>query len=419
MSTALAKGANVPVLRDGKGPATVLIGLGWQAADDYDLDANALLCDSAGKALSDQHFVFFNNLTSPDGAVTHLGDPGDGTDREQLRVELGAVEQGVQRIVFTVAVYQAEQRRQAFGSVRGAYVRVADAASGAELARYELGPELTTETAVVFGELYRHGGGWKFRAIGQGYSSGLAGIATDFGVAVLAPAPRPLRLLPPRCSCGPGSRRPAGARRRARARAGPRARRGPRAARRRPARDRRRFPDDLLLRPRPRPRHHGRPLVPAVGRPAPDPLLRSLRPARPDHPAAVLHRARRPGLRPAGLPRPAAGLPRSPPGRRLPGRAAPGPPVRHRRPHRRRRGRPGRRRPPQRGPQRRQPGRDRQQLLRGLTAPRRAPAPARSGGAAHHPGSSGRWCPHGTWLPSFANTWASLAEFTHTEMPWA
>ncbi|MFD8479386.1 TerD family protein [Kitasatospora sp. NPDC059673] len=189
MSTALAKGANVPVLRDGKGSATVLVGLGWQAAGEYDLDANALLCDADGKALSDQHFVFFNNLTSPDGAVTHLGDPGDGTDRERLSVDLNAVEERVQRIVFTVAIYQADERRQAFGSVRGAYVRVADAAGGGELARYELGPELTTETAVVFGELYRHGGGWKFRAIGQGYASGLAGIATDFGVAVLAPAP--------------------------------------------------------------------------------------------------------------------------------------------------------------------------------------------------------------------------------------
>ncbi|MGW4383961.1 TerD family protein [Kitasatospora sp. NPDC004531] len=188
MSTALAKGANVPVLRDGHGPASVLIGLGWQAAGAYDLDANALLCDADGKALSDRHFVFFNNLHSPDGAVTHLGDPGDGTDHERLRVDLGEVEPAVQRIVFTVAIYQAEERRQSFGAVRGAYVRVADAAGGGELARYELGPELTAETAVVFGELYRHGDGWKFRAIGQGYSSGLAGIAADFGVSVLAPA---------------------------------------------------------------------------------------------------------------------------------------------------------------------------------------------------------------------------------------
>ncbi|GGQ65083.1 hypothetical protein GCM10010195_20810 [Kitasatospora griseola] len=200
----MAKGANVPVLRDGKGSASVLIGLGWQAAGEYDLDANALLCDADGKAVSDQHFVFFNNLTSPDGAVTHLGDPGDGTDRERLRVDLGAVEARVERIVFTVAIYQADQRHQAFGSVHGAYVRVADAAGGGELARYELGPELTTETAVVFGELYRHGGDWKFRAIGQGYSSGLAGIATDFGVAVLAPAPAtPAAAAPPAASAAP------------------------------------------------------------------------------------------------------------------------------------------------------------------------------------------------------------------------
>ncbi|MFD0561375.1 TerD family protein [Kitasatospora saccharophila] len=190
MSTALAKGGNVPVIRDGNGPATVVVGLGWGAADAYDLDANALLCDEDGRALSDGHFVFFNNLTSPDGAVTHLGAPGDGTDREQLAVDLLDVEEAVRRIVFTVAIYQADERRQSFGSVTGAYVRLADPA-GVELARYELGPELTAETAVVFGELYRHGGGWKFRAIGQGYTSGLAGIATDFGVAALAPAAAP------------------------------------------------------------------------------------------------------------------------------------------------------------------------------------------------------------------------------------
>ncbi|MFF4341933.1 TerD family protein [Kitasatospora sp. NPDC001540] len=188
MSTALAKGGNVPVIRDGKGPASVLVGLGWQAADAYDLDANALLCDDDGKALSDRHFVFFNNLTSPDGAVTHLGAPGDGTDRERLAVDLLGVEEAVRRIVFAVAVYRADERRQSFGSVTGAYVRLTDPA-GVELARYELGPELSTETAVVFGELYRHGDGWKFRAVGQGYDSGLAGIAADFGVAALAPAP--------------------------------------------------------------------------------------------------------------------------------------------------------------------------------------------------------------------------------------
>ncbi|GLW70846.1 hypothetical protein Kpho02_31450 [Kitasatospora phosalacinea] len=188
MSTALAKGGNVPVIRDGKGPASVLVGLGWRAADAYDLDANALLCDDDGKALSDRHFVFFNNLTSPDGAVTHLGAPGDGTDRERLAVDLLGVEEAVRRIVFAVAIYQADERRQSFGSVAGAYVRLTDPA-GVELARYELGPELDAETAVVFGELYRHGGGWKFRAVGQGYRSGLAGIAADFGVAALAPTP--------------------------------------------------------------------------------------------------------------------------------------------------------------------------------------------------------------------------------------
>ncbi|KJS53081.1 TerD-family protein [Streptomyces rubellomurinus subsp. indigoferus] len=189
MSVALTKGGNVSLSRLAPGLRTVRIGLGWTAEAGCDLDASALLCGPGGKVLSDLHFVFFNNLRSPDGSVRHLGGAGavDG-DREGIEVRLPDVAAGVEKIVFAVAIYDATARRQSFGQVRGAYVRLADADGGPELARYAVTPETGSETAMVFGELYRHGADWKFRAVGQGYAAGLAGIATDFGVDVLQPA---------------------------------------------------------------------------------------------------------------------------------------------------------------------------------------------------------------------------------------
>ncbi|MFE9426578.1 TerD family protein [Kitasatospora sp. NPDC006697] len=194
MGEALTKGGNVSLGRQAPGVGTVLVGMGWTADPAYDLDASALLCDGDGRVVSDEHFVFFNNLRSPDGSVRHHGSTVDGSagpgDRQQIEVELASVPAVVQKIVFAVAIYDAAQRRQSFGSVRQAFVRLADPGSGTEIARYQLADEPRTETAMVFGELYRHNADWKFRAIGQGYASGLAGIATDYGVALLqAPAP--------------------------------------------------------------------------------------------------------------------------------------------------------------------------------------------------------------------------------------
>ncbi|WP_031078264.1 TerD family protein [Streptomyces sp. NRRL WC-3742] len=189
MSVALTRGANVSLSRLAPGLRTVRVGLGWQAGGGYDLDASALLCGPGGKVLSDQHFVFFNNLRSPDGAVRHAGASGAvGGDQERIEVGLAEVSAGVEKIVFAVAIYDAAPRRQTFGQVHGAFIRVADEDSGAELARYDVAAQAGSETAMVFGELYRSGAEWKFRAIGQGYASGLAGIATDFGVDVLQPA---------------------------------------------------------------------------------------------------------------------------------------------------------------------------------------------------------------------------------------
>ncbi|MFJ1584115.1 TerD family protein [Streptomyces sp. NPDC088197] len=191
MGVTLSKGGNVSLSKEAPGLTAVTVGLGWDVrtttGSDYDLDASALLCNAAGKVLSDRHFVFFNNLESPDGSVTHSGDNltggGDGDD-EQIRVSLATVPLQVDKVVFPVSIYEAEKRGQSFGQVRNAFIRIVNQADGRELARYDLTEDASTETAMVFGELYRNGAEWKFRAIGQGYASGLAGIATDFGVNV-------------------------------------------------------------------------------------------------------------------------------------------------------------------------------------------------------------------------------------------
>ncbi|BFV56445.1 calcium homeostasis/redox stress adaptation protein [Kitasatospora sp. CMC57] len=191
MSVSLAKGGNVSLTKEAPGLNAVLIGLGWDVrtttGTDYDLDASALLCTEAGKVVSSGHFVFYNNLRSPDGSVEHTGDnltgSGEGDD-EVIKVDLAVVPAEVARIVFPVSIHDAAARAQNFGQIRNAYIRVVNQAGEAEIARYDLSEDAATETAMVFGELYRNGADWKFRAVGQGYASGLAGIAQDFGVSL-------------------------------------------------------------------------------------------------------------------------------------------------------------------------------------------------------------------------------------------
>ena len=191
MGVSLTKGGNVSLTKQAPGLTAVIVGLGWEprttAGADFDLDASALMLNSSGKIISDNHFIFFNNLKSPDGSVEHTGDnlTGDGEgDDEQIKVNLAAVPPECDKINFPVSIYEAETRGQNFGQVRNAFIRVVNQADGAELTRYDLSEDASTETAMVFGELYRNGAEWKFRAIGQGYASGLRGIATDFGVNV-------------------------------------------------------------------------------------------------------------------------------------------------------------------------------------------------------------------------------------------
>jgi tellurium resistance protein TerD len=191
MSVSLSKGGNVSLTKEAPGLQAVLVGLGWDARTtsgaDFDLDASALMVGANGKILSDAHFIFFNNLTSPDGSVEHTGDnltgEGEGDD-EAIKVNLVGVPQEADKIVVTVSIYDAESRQQSFGQVRNAFIRVVNQADNKEITRYDLSEDASTETAMIFGELYRSGTDWKFRAVGQGYSTGLAGIARDFGVNV-------------------------------------------------------------------------------------------------------------------------------------------------------------------------------------------------------------------------------------------
>jgi len=191
MGVSLEKGGNVSLTKTAPGLSVAVVGLGWDERStdgaDFDLDASALLVGANGKVLSNEHFVFFNNLSAPDGSVVHSGDnltgQGDGDD-EVIKVHLLNVSPAVERIVFPVTIYDAEARRQNFGQIRSAFIRVVDEATNEELVRYDLSEDFSTETALIFGELYRNAGEWKFRAVGQGFTTGLGGIANEFGVGL-------------------------------------------------------------------------------------------------------------------------------------------------------------------------------------------------------------------------------------------
>ncbi|WP_299057862.1 TerD family protein [uncultured Nocardioides sp.] len=191
MVVSLSKGGNVSLTKEAgsAGLHKVAVGLGWDVRTttgvDFDLDASAVVCGEGGKALSDGHFVFYNNLSVPDGSVTHQGDnltgEGEGDD-EVVDIDVDALDAAVGRIVFAVSIHEADARGQSFGQVANAFIRVVDSLTGTELARYDLSEDASTETAMVFGEVYRHSGEWKFRAVGQGYASGLLGIIRDYGI---------------------------------------------------------------------------------------------------------------------------------------------------------------------------------------------------------------------------------------------
>lgn len=193
MGVSLTKGGNVSLTKAAPALNALTLGLGWDVRTttgaDFDLDASALVVGADGKVISNGHFVFFNNKRTPDGSVEHSGDnlTGEGAgDDEAVTVTVSALPPEADKVIVAASIYDADTRNQTFGQVRNAYVRVVDNASGEELARYDLSEDAATETAMVFGEVYRHGTPdnpeWKFRAVGQGYASGLAGIAQEYGV---------------------------------------------------------------------------------------------------------------------------------------------------------------------------------------------------------------------------------------------
>jgi len=192
MPVNLQKGQKVSLTKGNPGLTKVVVGLGWDVnqfdtGGEFDLDTAAFLLTDSGKVSDAKDFVFYGNLSHPSGAVQHMGDnltgAGDGDD-EQIKIDLSKVPASVSRIAFTVTIYEAEQRRQNFGQVNNAFIRIYNEATGEEMLRYDLGEDFSIETAAVFGELYKNGGEWKFNAIGSGYQGGLAALCANYGVDV-------------------------------------------------------------------------------------------------------------------------------------------------------------------------------------------------------------------------------------------
>ncbi len=219
MAVNLVKGQKTDLTKGNPNLSKILVGLGWDVKKydggyDFDLDASAFLVGVNGKVRRDEDFVFYGNLRHKSGAVEHSGDntTGGSGDLEQIRIDLGRVPNDVEKIAFTATIYDAQSRRQNFGMVRDAYIRVVDESSEQELLRFELGNNFAVETAIVVGELYRHKGNWKFNAIGAGFSGGLAALCNNFGVEVseddasdrrAEPAPPPPKPVQSKKQSGP------------------------------------------------------------------------------------------------------------------------------------------------------------------------------------------------------------------------
>lgn len=191
MALTLSKGQNLSLTKSAPGLKKIVVGLGWdpRATDgqEFDLDASAFLLVESGKTRSSGDFIFYNQMRSACGSVEHTGDnrtgAGDGDD-EQVKVDLTKVPSDIQRIAITVTIHDAELRKQSFGQVGNAFIRIVNEETGAEVVRYDLSEDYSTETAMVFGEIYRNAGEWKFKAVGQGYAGGLRAMCSQFGINI-------------------------------------------------------------------------------------------------------------------------------------------------------------------------------------------------------------------------------------------
>lgn len=188
----LSKGQKVDLTKKNPGLKKIMVGLGWDvnafdSGFDFDLDAAAFMLDASGKCPSDKEFVFYGNRVHPSEGVKHMGDnltgEGEGDD-EQILVDLTKVPANIERIAFTVTIYEAEARHQNFGQVSNSYIRLVDETTGTEMIHYDLGEDFSIETAIVVGELYRNNGEWKFNAIGSGFQGGLAALCGHYGIQV-------------------------------------------------------------------------------------------------------------------------------------------------------------------------------------------------------------------------------------------
>ncbi|KAF2390274.1 MULTISPECIES: TerD family protein [Pseudomonas] len=189
MALTLQKGGNLSLSKTDPSLTKILVGLGWdpRATDgtEFDLDASAFLLGANGKVRGDADFIFYNQLKSADGSIEHTGDnrtgAGDGDD-EVLKIDLSRVPADIDKIAFTVTIHDADARKQNFGQVGGSFIRVVNEITGAEIVRYDLAEDASTETAMIFAELYRNNGEWKFRAVGSGYAGGLKALANSYGM---------------------------------------------------------------------------------------------------------------------------------------------------------------------------------------------------------------------------------------------
>lgn len=189
MGVSLSKGGNVSLTKEAPGLTAINVGLGWKPrvtdGAKFDLDASAFLCNKDGKVATDTDFVFYNNKVGGNGSIEHTGDnttgEGDGDD-EIIKIDLSKVPAHIERIIFGVTIHEAKERGQNFGQVDGSVIRVVNAADGTEITKYDLGEDYSTETAMIFGELYRHNADWKFKAVGAGFAGGLGEMAAAHGI---------------------------------------------------------------------------------------------------------------------------------------------------------------------------------------------------------------------------------------------
>lgn len=194
MTVSLSKGGRVSLSKEAPGLSKIYIGLGWDCRTTdgaaFDLDSSVFLLNASGKVRNDSDFIFYGNLKGIDGAVEHMGDnltgAGDGDD-EVIKVNLAGLDANasdVEKLAVVVTIHEAEERKQNFGQVNNAFIRILNDENQSEIVRYDLSEDFSMETALVFGEIYKKGGEWRFTAVGQGYAGGLAAACKDYGVNI-------------------------------------------------------------------------------------------------------------------------------------------------------------------------------------------------------------------------------------------